>query len=92
MLVEIQNPSFFKKFDYELLYNEEKSSFSKRTIIANIEEIISPYKNRYKLLKPFGDELNYSSLNEFSNSFYLQLKNLNFENVSWILKPYLKYI
>jgi hypothetical protein len=82
MLVEIQNPSFFKKFDYELLYNEEKSSFSKRTIIANIEEIISPYKNRYKLLKPFGDELNYSSLNEFSNSFYLQLKNLNFENVS----------
>jgi len=82
MLVEIQNPSFFKKFDYNILYNEEKSSFSKKTIISRIEEIISPYKSRYKLLKPFGEKLNFSTLNEFSNSFYLQLKDLNFENVS----------
>jgi hypothetical protein len=81
LLVEIQNPDFFKSFDYPMLYNEEKSSFSKRTIITKIEEIIQPYKNSFKLLEPFGDKLNFSTLNEFSNSFYLQIKNLNFESV-----------
>lgn len=80
-LVEIQNPTFFHSLDYPLLYNEEESSFSKKTIITRIEDIISPYQKRFKLLEPFGDQLNFTSLNEFSNSFYLQLQNLNFEEV-----------
>lgn len=81
-LVEINNPSFFRAFDYDVLYDENKSSFSKRAIISRIQKIISPFQNRFKLLKPFGDKLSYTTLNEFNNSFYLQLKNLNFEEIS----------
>jgi len=80
-LVEIQNPDFFKKLDYPILFDEEKNSFSKRTIISKIEDAITPYQNRFKLLKPFGEKLNFTSLNEFSNSFYLQIKDLNFEEI-----------
>lgn len=80
-LVEIQNPNFFAKLEYPVLYNEETNSFSKRAIVSRIENIIAPYKNRFKLLEPFGSKLNYSTLNEFSNSFYLQLQNLNFEEI-----------
>jgi hypothetical protein len=81
LLVEIQNPDFFKKLGYSILYNVDENSFSKRTIISRIEEIILPNQKRYKLLKPFGNELNFTSMNELSNSYYLQLKNLNFEEI-----------
>lgn len=80
-LVEIQNPEFFKKLGYDELYNKESGDFAKRTIISRIEDIIVPHQDRFKLLEPFGDELNFSSLNEFSNSFYLELQNLNFEEI-----------
>ncbi|MCK4737524.1 MAG: hypothetical protein KAT10_03115 [Sulfurimonas sp.] len=80
-LVEIQNQNFFNALEYATLYDEDNSSFSKKAIIARIEEIIAPYQTRFKSLKPFGNELNFSSLNEFSNSFYLQLNNLNFEEI-----------
>lgn len=81
LLVEIQNPDFFKKLGYQTLYNEEDNTFSKRSIISKIEEIIHPNQKRFKLLKPFGHELNFTSMNELSNSYYLQLKNLNFEEI-----------
>ncbi|MBU1927869.1 hypothetical protein KKG77_02595 [bacterium] len=81
LLVEIQNPDFFKKLGYSTLYNQDENSFSKRTIISRIEEIILPSQKRFKLLKPFGNELNFTSLNELSNSYYLQIKNLNFEEI-----------
>jgi len=80
-LVEIQNPDFFNSLGYNTLYDAKNSTFAKRAIISKIEEIILPYQSRFKLLKPFGDKLNFTSLNEFSNSFYLQLKNLNFEEI-----------
>ncbi len=80
-LVEIQNPDFFKALGYNTLYDEQNDTFSKKTIVSKIEDIISPYQSRYKMLKPFGDKLNFTSLNEFSNSFYLQLKNLDFEEI-----------
>lgn len=80
-LVEIQNPSFFKALGYNTLYDAQNATFAKRAIISRIESIISPYQNRFKLLKPFGEKLNFTSLNEFSNSFYLQLKNLNYEEI-----------
>ncbi|MDD5156517.1 MAG: hypothetical protein PHV22_00475 [Sulfurimonas sp.] len=81
ILVEIQNPSYFKEIGYATLYDENGSAFSKRAITSRIEDAISPYQENFKLLKPFGDKLNYTSLNEFSNSFYLQLKNLNFQEI-----------
>ncbi len=80
-LVEIQNPDFFKALGYNTLYDVDNSAFAKRAIISKVESIILPYQSRFKLLKPFGDKLNFTSLNEFSNSFYLQLKNLNYEEI-----------
>ncbi len=80
-LVEVQNPDFFKKLGYKKLYDEQKDEFSKKIIISNIENIITPYQKRFKSLKPFGDKLDFSSLNEFSNSFYIQLKHLDFEEI-----------
>lgn len=80
-LVEIQNQSFFAALEYPALYNEKTNSFVKKTIISKIEEIIEPYQERFKLLEPFGNKLNYTTLNEFSNSFYLQLQDLNFEEI-----------
>ncbi len=80
-LVEIQNPSFFKALGYNVLYDADKELFSKKAIRARIYDTITPHQARYKELKPFGDKLNFSSLNEFSNSFLLQLKHLNFEEI-----------
>lgn len=80
-LVEIQNQDFFKELEYGILYDEQNNSFSKRQIIARIEDIITPYQERFKLLEPFGQDLNYETLNEFSNSFYLQITALNFEEI-----------
>ena len=80
-LVEIQNSDFFDVLEYDLLYNGKTKTFDKKTIIATIEDIIEPHQNRFKELEPFGEELNFNSLNEFSNSFYLQIQNLNFEDI-----------
>ena len=80
-LVEIQNPDFFSTLGYVPLYNKESATFAKRAIISQIQDAILPHQNRIKLLQPFGDKLNFTSLNEFSNSFYLQLKNLDFEEI-----------
>jgi len=79
--IEILNPDFFKAFEYPTLYNTKEKTFAKKIIISKIEEIIEPYKKRFKSLEPFGAELNFSSINEFNNSFYLQISNLNFEDV-----------
>jgi len=80
-LVEIQNPSFFKALGYTPLYDEESQIFAKKAIISKVDNIVSTHKERFKMLETFGDKLNFSSLNELNNSFYLQLKNLNYEEV-----------
>ncbi|MDD3835774.1 MAG: hypothetical protein PHS42_09945 [Sulfurimonas sp.] len=80
-LVKIQNPSFFKALGYSVLYDQDREIFAKNTIKAKIKDAIAEHQARYKELKPFGDKLNFSSLNEFSNSFLLQLKHLNFEEI-----------
>ncbi|ABB43993.1 hypothetical protein Suden_0714 [Sulfurimonas denitrificans DSM 1251] len=80
-LVEIQNPSFFKALGYTPLYDEESQIFAKRAIVSKVDSIVSTHKNHFKKLEPFGDKLNFSSLNELNNSFYLQLKNLNYEEI-----------
>ena len=80
-LVEVQNPSFFKTLDYPVLYDEDKKSFTKKTIINKIDEVISNHQMQYKALESFSDKLNFSSLNEFNNSFLVQLKHLNFEEI-----------
>jgi len=79
LFVEIQFSCFFKELGYKTLYNEESETFTKKSIIARVEEIMNNYSNRYKNLEAFGNLLNYNSLNDFSNSFYLQLQELDFE-------------
>jgi hypothetical protein len=79
--VEVQNPEFFKKLEYKTLYVTQTQSFSKKTILSRVDTIISNYQSRYKALESFSQELNFSSLNEFNNSFYLQIQNLNFEEI-----------
>ena len=80
-LIEIQNPDFFKALNYQTLYDEKTKTFSKRAIIHKIEDAITPFSSKYKALEPFGSLLNFNSENEFYNSFYLQLQNLNFEEI-----------
>ncbi len=80
-LVEIQNSDFFESLEYTPLYDRESQTFKNRAIISRIDDIISPHQEQYKSLESFADELNFSSMNEFSNSFYLHLQNLNFEEI-----------
>ena len=80
-LVEIQNPEFFQALGYTPLYDKENQTFSKRTITSRIDDIIDHHQERYKSLESFSSELNFSSINEFSNSFYLHLQNLNLEDI-----------
>lgn len=80
-LIEVLHVDFFTSLGYSPLYNKDENSFAKKAITSRVDEIIQNHQSRFKLLKPFGNELNYTSLNEFSNSFYLHIKNLNFEEI-----------
>lgn len=81
LLIKIQNPNFFEELQYKIYYNIENKTFSKRAIVSEIEEIIEKHQSHFKALKSFTDELKFSSMNEFSNSYYTQLKHLNFEEI-----------
>ena len=80
-LVQIQNASFFDSLDCGKLYDEETQVLSKRTIISRIQEIVSRHEEKYRDLVLPTEELNFSSLNEFNNSYYTMLKNLDFEEI-----------
>jgi len=79
ILVQVQNSSFFTLVKCGSLYDEEKQSFSKRQIISKLQDIVANNQEKYKSLVIFSDDLNFESLNEFSNSYYTMLKNLDFE-------------
>jgi len=79
ILVNIQNSSFFTDIGCTPLYNEKTQSFSKRLIISKIKSIIEENHKKYTKLTIHIEELNFSSLDEFCNSYYTMLKNLNFE-------------
>ena len=46
-----------------------------------IAAAITPYAGRYKGLRNFAEALNYTDLDHFSQSFYLQIKNLDYTEV-----------
>ena len=79
ILVQVQHSSFFTQLDCGTLYNEEKQTFAKRQIISNIQGIVANNQGKYKSLAIFNDDLNFSSMNEFNNSYCNMLKNLDFE-------------
>lgn len=78
LLVEINSSHFFEALGYEPLYDEREHTFRKSTIVSRITDAIEPYQNEFTHLKSFGKELNYTTLEEFSHSFYLHLKNLDY--------------
>lgn len=79
LLVKIQNPLFFMELKCKVYYKRDDDSLNKRSISTDIDRLIKKYQEKYPELTTFSQELNYSGLNEFSNSYYIQLQNLNFE-------------
>jgi hypothetical protein len=80
-LVKIQNSSYFEELGCSSLYDKENETFSKRQIISQIKTIIENSANKYKNLVVFTDDLDFSSMNDFSNSYYTMLQNLDFEEL-----------
>jgi len=81
ILVEVQNSSFFEALGCDALYNHTTDKFSKRVILNRIKKVFEMGRDKYKSLKFPSEILSFSSMNEFSNSYFIMLKNLNFEEV-----------
>lgn len=79
--VEIYASDFFKAAGETPLYDPVTQTFKQNLIAQRIRESIEPYMQRYKGLQNFAEHLNYSDLNHFSQSFYLQIKNLDYTEV-----------
>jgi hypothetical protein len=81
LYVNIINTEFFATLGCPTFYDTKKESFAKRTIMQSIDEVITKHQEKYKDLESFSDELNFNSQNEFANSFYQAIKNLDFEEL-----------
>jgi len=79
--VEIYASDFFKAAGEIPLYDPLTRTFKQNLIAQRIRESIEPYISRYKGLSDFSEHLNYSDLDHFSQSFYLQVKNLDYTEV-----------
>jgi hypothetical protein len=79
--VQVYTSDFFVDMGEIPLYVPSKNQFDKARIHNLIDSAIIPYQKRYKGLKNFSDLLNYTDLNSFSQSYYLQIKNLDFLEV-----------
>jgi len=80
-LIVIQNSSYFTALGCASLYDESNETFSKRQIVSKLKLIIEKSESKYKNLTIFTDDLDFSSMNNFSSSYYTMLKNLDFEEV-----------
>lgn len=76
--VQIYCADFFEAMGEKALYHPDTKRFEKALIKEHVEAAISPYKERFKGLQNFADELNYEDLDHFSYSYYLHIKNLDF--------------
>lgn len=81
VLIEVHYWKFFRDLGYAPLYNADQERFDKRRIIKRIDEAILPYQDKFKSLESFSGELNFTSLEEFSQSFYLHIKHLNYAEI-----------
>ncbi|MBN2870105.1 MAG: hypothetical protein JXK04_04025 [Campylobacterales bacterium] len=79
--VEIYESDFFAAEGEKPLYDPQSRSFQKHLIAQRISEAVEPYTSRYKGLRNFADALNYTDLDHFSQSYYLQIKNLDYSEV-----------
>lgn len=80
-LVQIQNSLYFNELGCTSLYDKDNEAFAKRQIISKIKAIVDKASDKYKNLQLFSDDLDFSSMNDFSNSYYTMLKNLDFEEL-----------
>jgi len=76
--VEVYASDFFKAAGETPLYDPNTKIFNVTLIAQRIRESIEPYKSRYKGLSDFSEHLNYADLDHFSQSFYLQIKTLDY--------------
>lgn len=79
--VEIYSSDFFKAEGEIPLYDSKTRTFDRHRIAMRIASAIEPYAGRYKALRNFADDINYDDLDHFSQSFYLQIKNLDYTEV-----------
>ncbi|HZF70857.1 hypothetical protein [Sulfuricurvum sp.] len=79
--VEVYAFDFFDGEGETPLYDPITRTFKETLITQRIAEAIEPYTSRYKGLQNFANLLNFSDLDHFSQSFYLQLKTLDYTEV-----------
>lgn len=79
--VEVYASDFFKSAGEIPLYDPFTRTFKEKLISQRIREAVEPYMSRYKGLQNFAEHLNYIDLDHFSQSFYLQIKNLDYTEV-----------
>ena len=79
--VEVYVSDFFKAEGEVPLYDRHTKVFNKTLISQRIRESLEPYVSRYKGLNDFSEHINYADLDHFSQSFYLQIKNLDYTEV-----------
>jgi hypothetical protein len=79
--VAVMYADYFKALGCPYYYDTQNDKFLKNAIISEIEDTVSQYKYRYKALNAFGDELDFSSFNDFSNSYFNALKELDFHEI-----------
>jgi len=81
LLVSIQNASYFQTLECSSYYDATSQTLNKKAITNRLKTITEKAQEKYKALSIFPDDLNFNSLNEFSNSYYTMLKNLDFEEL-----------
>jgi len=79
--IQIYASDFFAAEGEITLYDSATKVFQKKSISDTIDAALTPYQKRYKNLRNFANELNYSDLDHFSQSFYLQVKNLDYQEL-----------
>jgi hypothetical protein len=79
--VQVYASNFFADEGALKLYDSNTNTFEKKAISNAIAAALEPYQYRYKNLKNFADQLNFSDLDHFSQSFYLQIQNLDYQEV-----------
>ncbi len=79
--VTITHTEYFDALGCNTLYDVKKETLLKRSITQSIDEVIAKHQERHPHLESFSSELNFNSQNEFANSFFQALKNLDFEEL-----------
>jgi len=79
--VQLYIPDFFVQQEGTTPYISKTGDLQKSMIIAAIDAAIKPYTKRHKNLRNFSDQLNFSDLDHFSQSYYQQLKILDYQEV-----------